>query len=402
MKEHIQSIQIGEFDYSLPEEKIAKYPIVPRHNSNLLIYKRGEIFEDQYLHLPNYLPENSHLVFNQTKVIQARLKFWKNEQTTIEVFCLEPPMGTDIQSLMSASSPVTYRCLIGGARKWKSGKLHLTTADGLQLSVEKLENLGGDFLVRFEWDKNIHFADMLEKAGSTPLPPYIRRDAEDEDQETYQTIYALNEGSVAAPTAGLHFTDELMQQLDLSGTSSDYLTLHVGAGTFKPVSADEIGGHEMHAEEFFPDIDLLESLRSKLDKRIIAVGTTSMRAMESIYWLGAKILKNGPESKLEVNQWEPYEMHNPPRADEALDALIDHLNSLGKTRVKAKTSLIIAPGYVHRICRGLLTNFHQPRSTLLLLVASLVGDEWKRIYQYALKHDFRFLSYGDGCLILKD
>lgn len=352
--------------------------------------------------LDQYLPSNTRLVFNQTKVIQARLRFDKNEHTSIEVFCLEPPVGEDIQSIMQSKSPVVYRCLIGGARKWKSGSLSQTTAKGTLIEVEKLENLDGDFLVRFSWDGSLHFAAMLEEAGTTPLPPYIKRAAEKADVENYQTTYALEEGSVAAPTAGLHFSDSLMNRLGKAEINKDFLTLHVGAGTFKPVSAEKIGNHDMHAEEFFPDIDFLERLVENIDQRIIAVGTTSMRALESMYWLGVKLCNEDLQELPEVGQWDPYDHYQLPSSTEALNALIEYMKDRNVNMIRAKTSLIIAPGYVNRVCNGLLTNFHQPRSTLLLLVSSMVGDDWKSIYKYALDHDFRFLSYGDGCLILKD
>lgn len=402
MKEHIQSIRISEYNYDLPEEKIARYPTEPRHNSRLLIYRRGQICEDRYLALDQYLPEHSLLIFNQTKVIQARLRFRKDENTIIEVFCLEPPKGQDIHTIMQSHSPVVYRCLIGGARKWKSGSLGLVTATGKELKVEKLAQLEGDFLVRFSWNGPGHFAAMLAEAGITPLPPYIKREAEKSDIEDYQTTYALVEGSVAAPTAGLHFSETLMSRLEEAYVAKDFLTLHVGAGTFKPVSSEKIGDHDMHAEEFFPNIDFLERLRDRRDQKIIAVGTTSMRALESIYWLGVKLMNGGTLKNPMVEQWDPYQHYQLPPAKDAIQSLINSMMAEELSVLRARTSLIIAPGYVHRICNGLLTNFHQPRSTLLLLVASLVGEDWKSIYRYALNHNFRFLSYGDGCLILKD
>jgi S-adenosylmethionine:tRNA ribosyltransferase-isomerase len=401
LKEHIKSIRISEYNYELPEERIARYPAEPRHDSRILIYRDGEITADRYLELDQHLPENAVLIFNQTKVIQARLHFEKNERTTIEVFCLEPPAGTDIHAVMQSQSPVTYRCLIGGARKWKSGTLNITTSEGTEVRVEKLEHLGGDFLVRFSWDRPIHFAAMLDEAGVTPLPPYIKREADNRDAERYQTIYAQNEGSVAAPTAGLHFSDELMTRLDKAGVTKDFLTLHVGAGTFKPVTSEQIGDHDMHAEEFFPEIDFLERLREHLGSNIISVGTTSMRALESIYWLGVKLHNGENMEHLHVDQWDPYNHYQLPSPAVAITNLIEFMLKKKVTMIRATTSLIIAPGYVHRICRGLLTNFHQPRSTLLLLVASMVGEDWKSIYKYALDHDFRFLSYGDGSLLLK-
>lgn len=395
----IKNIRIEDYDYDLPEDRIARYPVEPRDASKLLVYRQGRITESRYSELAGQLPADALLLFNQTKVVQARLHFMKNERP-IEVFCLEPAAGMDIQQAMAMRGSIRYSCLIGGARRWKSGPLELTTTQGTRLMVEKGERQEGAFEVQFSWDANLTFAQVLEEAGKTPLPPYLNREAEDEDRERYQTVWAANEGSVAAPTAGLHFTPELLQKLEARGTEHLYLTLHVGAGTFKPVSTDTIANHDMHAEEFFVSRELLLSLVKKLDKKIIPVGTTSMRALESMYWLGVKLMKN-PEAPLQVSQWDPYQENESTPPAKALLKLAEVLEQRHQPLAVARTSLIIAPGYTHRICYGLLTNFHQPKSTLLLLVASFVGEDWKSIYRYALDHEFRFLSYGDGCLLLR-
>lgn len=400
MKEDVQNIRIEDFDYPLPDERIAKYPVSPRDSSKLLVYQDEKISEEVYHNLPDLLPENSLLLFNHTRVVQARLKFPKNETTTIEIFCLEP-LEMDIQQAMQAQSPLRYKCLVGGARKWKQQFLHLQLHDGSTLTAEKIERTSDAFVIEFTWDSDDHFAEILEKAGKTPLPPYLNRDAEELDKETYQTIFAKQDGSVAAPTAGLHFTENLLDALDEKGIDRQFITLHVGAGTFKPVSSEKVADHDMHYEEFFITKDLVEALLQKLDKAIIPVGTTSLRALESMYWLGVKLLSKKTEENYIVHQWDPYENSDAPSPDLALRALLDEMHSQNKNTLTARTQLMIAPGYTHRICSGLLTNFHQPKSTLLLLVSSFVGTHWKTIYDYALSHDFRFLSYGDGCLILK-
>ena len=401
MEEIIKNIQIADYDYHLPEEKIARYPAEPRDSSKLLVYAKGQISEDTYSNLHQRLPDKSLLIFNQTRVVQARLKFPKNENTNIEVFCLEP-LQSDIQQAMQSSSPVEYRCLVGAARKWKSGPLKLKTERGYELTAEKLDREESSFIIRFSWDSDLHFAEILEEAGKTPLPPYLNREAEETDKNHYQTLFARTDGSVAAPTAGLHFTDTLLQKLRDSSVEEEFLTLHVGAGTFRPVSSPTMGGHTMHSEEFFVEKQFLQKLIDSTDKHIIPVGTTSMRALESLYWIGAKALRNGELKEYVVNQWEAYQGYVPPQPKKAFRALLHDLEAKQRDFVTARTSLIIAPGYAHRLCSGMLTNFHQPRSTLLLLVASFIGEDWKSVYKYALENNFRFLSYGDGCLLLKD
>lgn len=399
MLDLIKKIRIDEYDYELPDERIARYPVEPRDASKLLVYQNGSIEESRYKNLPEQLPEDALLLFNQTKVVQARLHFQKNDRP-IEVFCLEPAEAIDIQQAMATKGSIRYKCLIGGARRWKSGSLEMTTKNGTMLSVEKGDRHEGSFEVQFSWDRDLRFAQVLEEAGKTPLPPYLNREAEEEDRERYQTVWAANEGSVAAPTAGLHFTPALLSELKNRGTDQLYITLHVGAGTFKPVSSDTIAEHSMHSEEFFISRDLILNLLEKLNKKIIPVGTTSMRALESLYWLGIKLMAD-ENSPLEVNQWDPYELSGRVEPEQALRKLAEILEKRQQPLVVAYTSLIIAPGYQHRICSGLLTNFHQPKSTLLLLVASFIGEDWKSLYRYALDHEFRFLSYGDGCLLLR-
>jgi S-adenosylmethionine:tRNA ribosyltransferase-isomerase len=403
LEQDVKNIRIEDYNYELPDERIARYPVSPRDSSKLLVFKNGEITDTQYNKLHKYLPAKTLLLFNQTKVVQARLKFPKNERTTIEIFCLEPHNKRDIQQAMQCTSPIEYKCLVGGARKWKGGLLHLTTEDGETLSAEKVSRENDAFIIQFSWTGSSHFAEILEKAGKTPLPPYLNRDAEESDRDTYQTLFAKNDGSVAAPTAGLHFTEKLLKKLDEKGIQEEFITLHVGAGTFKPVSSETMSEHEMHSEEFFIERQLLDVLLDNLDKPIIPVGTTSLRALESLYWLGVKLLRSkNTLEEYHVTQWEPYQNAHLPEIKDALQAIAIEMSGKGVEMLTAKTQLIIAPGYKHRICRGLLTNFHQPKSTLLLLVASFIGKDWQTIYKHALANHYRFLSYGDGCLILND
>ncbi len=403
MEQDVKNIRIEEYYYDLPDEKIAKYPVSPRDSSKLLIYQNEQITDSQYNQLDKFLPKDSLLLFNQTKVVQARLKFPKNEHTLIEIFCLEPHNKRDIQQAMQSSSPIEYKCLVGGARKWKSGPLQLTTSSGEILSAEKITRENDSFIIQFSWTGEQHFAAILEEVGKTPLPPYLNRDAEEKDKTTYQTLFAKTDGSVAAPTAGLHYTEELLEKLAERGIQEEFITLHVGAGTFKPVSTETMSDHEMHAEEFFIERSLLDALLDNLEKPFIPVGTTSLRALESLYWLGTKLLKiSGSLDSYHVTQWEPYQEGHLPTVKDALQAIAIEMSEKGVEILTAKTQLIIAPGYKHRICQGLLTNFHQPKSTLLLLVASFIGDGWKTVYNHALKNNYRFLSYGDGCLILHD
>lgn len=402
MTEDVKKIKIEEYNYSLPEEFIAKYPLQDREDSKLLIYGADQFSVSQYKFLDQHIPENSLLLFNETKVVQARLIFPKNENTLIEIFCLEPSDQMDIQQAMSRKNSLEYNCLVGGARKWKSQFLELKTEAGLILRAEKLENISGTFRIRFHWEADLCFSEVLEELGKIPLPPYLNRKAEADDSKRYQTVFAKNDGSVAAPTASLHFTNSLINRLKNKNCQIEKLTLHVGAGTFKPVESEEMSSHKMHAEEFWVSIELLKSLTKSLDKKIISVGTTSIRALESIFWLGVMAKKKELESdKIPfVPQWIAYEKGKCPNTSEALTELINYMEKNKRKNLLARTAIIIAPGYKFRIAKGLITNFHQPKSTLLLLVAALIGQKWRTMYDFALKNEFRFLSYGDGCLLL--
>jgi len=397
----IPNLDIQQYDYPLPEEKIALYP-AERGESKLLIFDNQEIKEDKYFNIDKYLNANSLLIFNETKVVQARLLFPKNENTIIELFCLEPAHNKAIEQALTEKGSLEYICLIGGARKWKSGLLSIKLA-GMTLNVEKIARKEDSFLVRFSWLADMSFAEILDLAGKTPLPPYIKRKAEEKDKKTYQTVYANRAGSVAAPTAGLHFNDAIFNKLEIKGIARNFLTLHVGAGTFKPVSTS-IKEHEMHAEEVLVEASFIKSILGNLKngREVISVGTTSLRALESMYWLGclasAKQILNLNE--ICIPQWIAFKEQTPRlESTEAFEACLVLLAENNLEWLSIKTQIIIALGYKHGIICGLITNFHQPKSTLMLLIASIVGDDWQKIYQHALSNNFRFLSYGDGCLL---
>ncbi|RQP12506.1 MAG: S-adenosylmethionine:tRNA ribosyltransferase-isomerase [Chryseobacterium sp.] len=371
-----------------------------------MIYKKGEISEDVYRNLPEQLPSDALLVFNNTRVIKSRIFFHKPTGGAIEIFCLEPynPLP-EYAEHFDCKDSVLWKCLIGKANKWKESSLTKTITvneQTLQLTAEIVERLSDSFLIRFSWDRPVTFGEVLNAAGTTPLPPYIKRVADKEDEETYQTVYSEHEGSVAAPTAGLHFTDNILNELRAKSIPSMYTTLHVGAGTFMPVKSETMEGHNMHSEWMNISRDFLVDLRSNLDKTIISVGTTSARTLESVYRMGNKLCQN-PQStgeELKVSQWESYEESSSADAYNAVSALIDYLDQRKMTHLSIETEIIIAPGYEFKIVKGLLTNFHQPQSTLLLLVSALIGDDWRKVYDYALENNFRFLSYGDGSLLL--
>lgn len=416
----VQEIRIEEYWYDLPAERIAKYPLAQRDASKLLVYAQGALKEDTYSQLPHYIPAGALMLFNNTKVIPARLHMAKATGGMVEIFCLEP-VG-ELSQEMAKHGETEWKCLVGGAKKWKEGPVTASWGDNdgqiHQLSAEVIERGDTHFHIKFRWQpEGYTFAEVLSSIGQIPLPPYLNREAEELDRERYQTIYADLEGSVAAPTAGLHFTDELFGNLTKKGIELDYVTLHVGAGTFKPVSAPRIGDHDMHAEYFDVPRSLIQQLllAQQNQRPVIAVGTTTLRTLESLYLMGCKLLQNpvstpldNPASAslgnlasftiqdLEIKQWDAYRLEFAP-VEKALDALLQWLDAKGHDRLVAKTQLLIAPGYQVKMIQGLCTNFHQPGSTLLLLVAALVGEEWKRVYQYALDHGFRFLSYGDGC-----
>ena len=401
--EEVRNISIDEYDYPLPEERIAKYPLAERDASKLLVLKDNQINASQFRNIGDFLPQDALLVFNETKVIRARLQFQKETGSHIEVFCLEP--DDDYQIAFSSASPVRWKCLVGNSKRWREGLLSMPlTVAGQQvtLNAERVERNDQYSEIEFSWEPStLPFASILEAAGEIPLPPYLHRDAEPEDRERYQTVFAKYDGSVAAPTAGLHFTKPLINKLGNSGLQFDEVTLHVGAGTFRPVATETIGEHAMHSETIIVRKSLIERLIGQIGKNIIPVGTTSTRTLESLYWIGMMLHEQGMELRtIHVEQWYPYENHDALSATEALQNIVNYLDLHQLTRLEASTSLIIAPSYKMRVITGLITNFHQPKSTLLLLVSALIGERWKQCYQFALDNGFRFLSYGDSCLFL--
>lgn len=407
MISNVQNINISEYDYPLPDERIAKYPLAERDASKLLVLKDNKIGEDHFRNIGDYLPEKSVLVFNETKVVRARLQFVKDSGAAIEIFCLEPITGNgDYQLAFSASSPVEWHCLVGNSRRWKDGQLAMPlTIKGkdVVLKAERIEKTDAYSVIRFSWEPaDISFAEVLENAGEIPLPPYLHREAEPSDRDRYQTVFAKYEGSVAAPTASLHLTKPLIAKLKEQGHTIEEVTLHVGAGTFRPVATDTIGEHEMHSESIIVKRQCIEHLHENIGRTIIPVGTTSMRTIESVYWIGVMLLEQGFEERnLHVNQWFPYQDRTTlPSAKESLEAIMKYLEMHHLDALHATTALMIAPSCPIMITKALITNFHQPKSTLLLLVSALIGEKWKEAYKFALEHDFRFLSYGDSCLFI--
>lgn len=407
MISNVQNINISEYDYPLPDERIAKYPLAERDASKLLVLKDNKIGEDHFRNIGDYLPEKSVLVFNETKVVRARLQFVKDSGAAIEVFCLEPITGNgDYQLAFSASSPVEWHCLVGNSRRWKDGILTmplLIKGVDVILKAERIEKTDAYSVIRFSWEPaDISFAEVLENAGEIPLPPYLHREAEPSDRDRYQTVFAKYEGSVAAPTASLHLTKPLIAKLKEQGHTIEEVTLHVGAGTFRPVATDTIGEHEMHSESIIVKRQCIEHLHENIGRTIIPVGTTSMRTIESVYWIGVMLLEQGFEERnLHVNQWFPYQDRTTlPSAKESLEAIMKYLEMHHLDALHATTALMIAPSCPIMITKALITNFHQPKSTLLLLVSALIGEKWKEAYKFALEHGFRFLSYGDSCLFI--
>ncbi len=402
---HPSTLRIEDYTYELPDERIAKYPLQQRDASKLLVWKHGIEAEDIYRNISNYIPEGSLMVFNQTRVVHARLLFTKDTGGVIEIFCLEPhSQYADIQTAMLQKEKVWWKCLVGGASKWKHGMVLVLKNDtpAFTLEAKIAERDTGSFTIEFAWDADMSFAEVLQHAGKVPLPPYLHREAEESDEQRYQTIYARDKGSVAAPTAGLHFTDAVMQSLRDKQIDTAFVTLHVGAGTFKPVKSETMQEHEMHAEWIDVDIPAIQNIIAHTEKGIIAVGTTSMRTLESLYWVGAQLLQGvTPQFEgIAVHQWLPYELETNATAQEALQAIINWLEQNKLQKLVTRTQVLIAPGYTCKVVKGLVTNFHQPQSTLLLLVAALIGEDWKKLYNHALTNDYRFLSYGDGCLLL--
>lgn len=418
-------IKISDYNYDLPDERIAKFPIAQRDHSKLLVYKHGEVSDDVFYHLPTYLPQGALMIFNNTKVIQARLHFRKETGALIEVFLMEPAEPTDYELMFQTTGHCSWLCMIGNLKKWKEGSLKrdfeikgnkltlsatMRRGDALGSEAQKMVAKGGgtNYWVDFDWDnEKVSFAEILEAVGELPIPPYLNRKTEESDKTTYQTVYSKIKGSVAAPTAGLHFTDAVLKDLDAHGIDREEVTLHVGAGTFKPVKSLEIEGHQMHTEYIVVHRRSLEKL-IKHECRVIAVGTTSVRTIESLYYMGVHLLKHpeANEEDLHVKQWDPYELSEDGNlVDEitpmqAIQAIIDYLDRNGLEALHSSTQIIIAPGYQYKIVKMLVTNFHQPQSTLLLLVSAFLKGDWKKVYDYALSHDFRFLSYGDSSLLI--
>lgn len=399
----IRNISIDEYDYPLPEERIAKYPLAERDASKLLVMRDGKIQASQFKYIEKFLPPKALLVFNETKVIRARLQFQKETGSHIEVFCLEP--DDDYQIAFSSPSPVRWKCLVGNSKRWREGmlsmRLNINTKE-VELHAERIAKNDQYSEIEFSWTPSeIPFATILEAAGEIPLPPYLNREAEPEDRDRYQTVFARYDGSVAAPTAGLHFTKPLLEQLRKYGFDLDEVTLHVGAGTFRPVATPTIGEHAMHSETIVVRRSLLENLLCHCGSPVIPVGTTSTRTLESLYWIGMMLTEQGMTLRpLHVEQWYPYESHQALSTRDALEKIIAYLDQHQLTHLEATTALMIAPSYHMRVITGLITNFHQPKSTLLLLVSALIGEKWKEAYQFALENGFRFLSYGDSCLFL--
>ena len=405
MKENPKHIRISEYNYPLPEERIAKFPLPVRDQSKLLVYRQGAVTEDVFTSLPKYLAKDSLMIFNNTKVIQARLHFRKETGALIEVFCLEPVQPNDYALNFQQTEHAAWLCMIGNLKKWKEGPLHreLTVKEHpLTLTATRGECQGTSHWVDFSWNNSeVTFADILEVFGELPIPPYLNRETQESDKETYQTVYSKIKGSVAAPTAGLHFTPRVLDTLRKKGVDLEELTLHVGAGTFKPVKSEEIEGHEMHTE-------YISISRSTLRKLIghnacaIAVGTTSVRTLESLYHIGVTLAANPQvtEEELHVRQWQPYEKYDEIPPVVALQKILDYLDYNGMETLHTSTQIIIAPGYDYKIVKAMITNFHQPQSTLLLLVSAFVKGNGRTIYDYALSHDFRFLSYGDSSLLI--
>jgi S-adenosylmethionine:tRNA ribosyltransferase-isomerase len=391
----IPSINLSEYVYSLPEEKIAERPLEKRDLSKLLIYKDASIAENTFKNIAQFLPEKSLIIFNDTKVVPARLYFTKSTGALIEIFCLDQ-LEYNPEKRFSV-----WKCMVGNAKKWKEGFLTANTeVNGikteLKASIEAKNH--SDFTIKFEWDKGNNFYDILETFGKIPLPPYIKREADESDTVRYQTVYAKFQGSVAAPTAGLHFTDEVIQSFENKNIKQAFVTLHVSAGTFRPISSSEITNHEMHAERFVITKNLIEQLLSNIEK-VICVGTTSVRVIESLHWIGIA-LKNKAENPFYVSQWQPYNTSEKISLIDNLKQILNYFETSQNTSIEGATSIIIIPGYEFKICKGIITNFHQPESTLILLVAAFVGNDWRKIYDFALNNQFRFLSYGDSSLLL--
>ena len=413
----MEEILIEEYNYPLPDERIAKYPLAQRDQSKLLIYRNGQVSEDRFYRVGEYLPADSLLIYNNTRVIQARLEFHKQSEdgtqgARVEIFCLEPLEPHDYQLSLGSTDGCTWKCMIGNAKKWKTGALALPvvlpSGEEVRLLAEKGAQTGNTFAVNFSWEgASVSFAEILDAVGELPIPPYLNRKTEESDKTTYQTVYSRIKGSVAAPTAGLHFTDDVLDGLRQRGIQTAEVTLHVGAGTFQPVKVADANQHTMHTEIIAVPKTTIQTIIENLG-HIVAVGTTSMRTLESLYFLGVQLhdtLHSTPHTlhpTLSVAQFEPYEMAHTLSTYEALQAIVEYLEQTGQDTLHAETQIMIKPGYVFHVVDQLITNFHQPKSTLLLLVSAFVGGDWHTIYDYALSHDFRFLSYGDSSILYKN
>lgn len=405
----IPSIHIKDYHYDLPQERIAQFPLAQRDDSKLLIVRNGSISEDVFSNIPSYLSEGSLLIYNKTRVVQARLQFQKETGALIEIFCLEPVEPTrEIQQAFEQQSGVVWKCLVGNSKKWKTGELKLRfSLEGqeIQLIASRILKTDDHSLIEFRWEPESKlFSDILRAAGLIPLPPYMKRESEESDKVRYQTIYAQAEGSVAAPTAGLHFTPDVFDKLDQKHILRKEVTLHVGAGTFKPVAGQNVAGHEMHTEQIRVARATIESLQQFRDKPVISVGTTTLRTLESLYWHGVKAIVHKDKPKhVDIRQWDPYQSEYKLEipVEKALGKVLSIMDMHGLDEISGQTQLMIVPGYRIRLPDILVTNFHMPQSTLLLLVSAFIGEDWKKAYKYALDNAFRFLSYGDSCLFFR-
>ena len=402
----MRDIEINDYDYDLPSDRIAQYPVSERDGSQLLVYKNDKIIKDTFRNLYDYLPSGSLLVFNNSRVIRARILFQKETGAVIEILCLEPLSPADYSLSFGSKKSVEWKCIVGNVKKWKDDILTLPfkyNENQYNLYAERLQSEGEVWRIKFSWNcTRMSFGEVIETTGHIPLPPYINREDEAMDTERYQTVYSRIRGSVAAPTAGLHFTDYIFEKIKTKGIKTVELTLHVGAGTFQPVKSNNIQEHEMHCEHFSINASTIKLLLENQGK-IIPVGTTSVRTLESLYWLGVKLIINSSYMNpyLSLGQWEPYEITKAVSVNESLGALLNYINVRKLVCLQAATSILIIPGYEFRMTNGIITNFHQPRSTLLLLISAWTGNIWKEIYNFALENRFRFLSYGDSSLLLK-
>lgn len=400
----VSEIRIEEYNYDLPDERIAKYPIAERDSSKLLVYRDGNVCHDIFRSLPSHLPSGYMMVFNDTKVVPARLHFQRETGAHIEIFCLEPVLPEEYVSMFAVTDRCRWKCIVGNVKRWKGDLLHLynpeksSIIDEMALSAALIERAGETSVVEFSWKNGAPFSAVLEACGNIPIPPYLNRDTEEIDHERYQTLYARYRGSVAAPTAGLHFTENVMNSLKEKNIDINTVCLHVGAGTFLPVKSSLVSEHNMHREPFVVTLEFLNKLKNSLGK-IIAVGTTSVRTLESLYYIGVSCIEKG--MPVDVEQWDPYRREYSYSVEESLTALIEYMHSNELTSIQIGTKIIIVPGFTFRLVDVLVTNFHQPQSTLLLLISAFVHGDWHRIYDYALANDFRFLSYGDSSLLFR-